>query len=47
MNRKSEEIANSLLKNPIKVEVQKEEQGKNVDQDVIRLRGRNKIQCTL
>ena len=38
MNRKSEEIANSLLRNPIKVEVQKAEQGKNVDQDVIRLK---------
>ena len=38
MNRKAEEIANALLKNPIKIEVQKEEQGKNVDQDVIRLK---------
>ena len=38
MNKKSEEIANSLLKRPIRIEVQKEEQGKNVDQDVIRLK---------
>lgn len=37
MNRKAEEIANSLLKNPMKVEVEKQSPGKNVDQDVIRL----------
>ncbi len=44
MNRKSEEIANSLLINPVKVEVQKMEQGKNVDQDVIKLKnGENKF----
>ena len=38
MNKKSEEIANSLLKRPVRIEVQKMEQGKNVDQDVIRLK---------
>jgi ATP-dependent RNA helicase RhlE len=38
MNRKSEEIANNLLKNPIKVEIEKQSPGKNVDQDVIRLK---------
>lgn len=38
MNRKSEEIANSLLKNPVKIEVEKQSPGKNVDQDVIRLK---------
>lgn len=38
MNRKSEDIANSLLKNPVRIEVQKQEAGKNVDQDVIRLK---------
>ncbi len=38
MNRKSEEIANTLLKRPVRIEVQKMEQGKNVDQDIIRLK---------
>jgi superfamily II DNA/RNA helicase len=38
MNRKSEEIANSLLKNPVKIEIEKQSPGKNVDQDVIRLK---------
>ena len=37
MNRKSEEIANTLLHNPVKVEVEKQAPGKNVDQDVVRL----------
>lgn len=45
MNRKSEEIANTLLKRPVKIEVQKMEQGKNVDQDIIRLKnGENKFE---
>ncbi len=44
MNRKSEEIANTLLKNPVKIEVEKQEPGKNVDQDVVRLKpGENKF----
>ena len=38
MNRKSEDIANTLLKRPVRIEVQKLEQGKNVDQDIIRLK---------
>ena len=37
MNRKAEEIANSILHNPIKIEVEKQEPGRNVDQDVVRL----------
>ena len=37
MNRKSEEIANTLLHNPVKIEVEKQAPGKNVDQDVVRL----------
>jgi len=37
MNRKSEEIANTLLHNPVKVEVEIQAPGKNVDQDVVRL----------
>lgn len=37
MDRKSEEIANTLLLNPIKVEVEVQGPGKNVDQDVVRL----------
>lgn len=43
MNRKSEEIANTILKNPVKIEVERQAPGKNVDQDVVRLRrGENK-----
>jgi len=38
MNRKSEEIANTLLKKPVKIEVEKQQPGKNVDQDVVRLK---------
>ena len=37
MDRKSEEIANTLLFDPIKVEVEVQGPGKNVDQDVVRL----------
>ena len=45
MNRKSEEIANSLLKRPVRIEVEKQEAGKNVDQDIIRLKnGENKFE---
>ncbi len=48
MNRKSEEIANTLLKNPVRIEVEKQAPGKNVDQDVIRLKeGENKFGVTL
>ncbi len=44
MNRKSEEIANTLLKDPVKIEVEKIEAGKNVDQDIIKLKeGDNKF----
>ena len=44
MNRKSEEIANSLLTNPIKVEIETQGPGKNVDQDIVRVQcGENKI----
>jgi len=38
MNRKSEEIANTLLKKPVKIQIEEESKGKNVDQDVIRLK---------
>ena len=38
MNRKSEEIANTLLKKPVKIQIEGESKGKNVDQDVIRLK---------
>lgn len=37
MNNKSEEIANTLLHNPIKVQTEMQCPGKNVDQDVVRL----------
>jgi len=35
-NRKAEEIANTLLKDPVKIEIEKQAPGKNVDQDVIK-----------
>jgi ATP-dependent RNA helicase RhlE len=45
LDRKAEDIANQLLSNPIKIEVESESQGKNVDQDVVRLQvGQNKIE---
>ena len=37
MDRKSEEIANTLLKSPIKIQTESQAPGKNVDQDVIKL----------
>jgi superfamily II DNA/RNA helicase len=37
MNRKSEEIANTLLHNPVRIEIERQEPGRNVDQDVVRL----------
>lgn len=44
LDRKAEEIANKLLVNPIKIEIESESQGKNVDQDVVRIqRGENKV----
>ncbi len=44
MNRKSEEIANTLLTNPIKIEIETQGPGKNVDQDIVRVEvGQNKI----
>jgi ATP-dependent RNA helicase RhlE len=45
MNRKSEEIANTLLNNPLKIEIEKQSPGKNVEQDIIRLKpGETKFQ---
>ncbi len=44
MNNKSEQIANTLLHNPIRIEIERQEPGRNVDQDVIRLeRDQNKF----
>lgn len=37
VNRKSEEIANTLLRNPVRIEIEMQGPGKNVDQDVVRL----------
>jgi superfamily II DNA/RNA helicase len=37
MNRKAEEIANTLLHNPVRIEIERQEPGRNVDQDVVRL----------
>ncbi len=48
LNPKAEEIARKLLFNPIKIEVETQSQGKNVDQDVVRLeRGENKVEKLL
>jgi len=38
MNKKSEEIAKSLLKNPIKIKVEEQEAGKNVEQDIVKVK---------
>lgn len=44
LNRKAEEIANRLLVNPIKIEIESQSQGQNVDQDIVKLeKGENKI----
>ena len=44
LSRKSEEIANSLLKDPYKVEIEKQMAVKNVDQDIVKVsNGKNKI----
>ena len=48
MNAKSEQIANSLLKDPVKIEVEKQIAGQNVDQDVVRLqKGQSKYDVLL
>jgi ATP-dependent RNA helicase RhlE len=48
MNRKAEEIANKFLTNPIKIEIEVQAPGKNVDQDIVRLeRGQNKFDVLL
>jgi ATP-dependent RNA helicase RhlE len=39
MSFKAEAIANSLLKNPIKIEIEQQSAQKNVDQDIIRVDG--------
>lgn len=38
MNKKTQEIANTFLKNPIQIETEKQSPASNVDQDVIRLK---------
>lgn len=44
LNRKSEEIARTLLHNPVRIEIETQGPGKNVDQDVIRLqKGQSKF----
>ena len=48
MNRKAEELANTLLTNPIKIETEAQSAGKNVDQDVVRLeKGQTKLDVLL
>ena len=48
LNRNSEEIANSFLSNPVKIEIETQGPGKNVDQDVVRLeKGQNKFDVLL
>ena len=44
LDKKSEEIANSLLYNPVRIEIETQGPGKNVDQDVVRLeKGQSKF----
>jgi len=38
MTRKAEEVANSLLNNPVRIQIEKESSLKNIDQDVVRYR---------
>lgn len=48
LNRKAEEIANTLLSNPIRIEIETQGPGKNVDQDVVRLqKGQSKFDVLL
>lgn len=48
MNSKAEEIANTLLHNPFKIEVEKQVPGENVDQDVVRLeKNQNKFEVLI
>lgn len=42
MSYKAESIANTILKNPIKIEIEKQSPLKNVDQDVVRMRNLDK-----
>lgn len=41
MNRQAEDIANTLLVNPVRVQVAVQSPGKNVDQDIIRVKSEN------
>lgn len=41
MSREAEKIANTLLSNPIRIQVEKECPLKNVDQDIVRFKGSN------
>lgn len=48
MNKKAEELANTLLTNPVKIQTETQSPGKNVDQDVIRLeKGQSKLDVLL
>ncbi len=44
MDRKTEDIANKLLKDPIKIEIETQGPGKNVDQNIVKIKnGENKV----
>jgi ATP-dependent RNA helicase RhlE len=47
MSFKSEAVANSLLKNPVKIEVEKQSPQKNVDQDIVRISGEKRKEDVL
>ncbi len=48
LNRKAEEIARKLLVDPVKIEVETQFQGNNVDQDIVRLeKGQSKVEKLL
>ncbi len=48
LDKKAEEVANTLLMNPVKIEINVQEPGKNVDQDVVKLEiGQNKFDVLL
>ena len=46
MDKKTEDIANTLLRDPVKIEVETQGPGKNVDQDIVKVEvGENKIEA--
>lgn len=43
MNQAAEQVANSFLSNPVKVRIEEQSPSANINQDIVRLEGKNKI----